>query len=203
MQYKEHPFTVLVCNIFPIILPNATIRSARDGEENPTKFPLIDYIIIRGGREELDKSKNTFRAVIDVQVDILVKETAPLCWCKYDGLEDAKTRQALFQKFHNYMRMFVKIAANPTRFYKGISFSDVLWSEYDFRFVQTIGTEYHNKKGVDKFTGISSVMQFSYIPQEDDVCCLDDGTNDFYEALRGIVKHGSSSDKIIENKIQP
>ena len=201
MQYKEHPFTLLVCNIFPLILPSATIRSARDGEKYPSTFPLIDYIIIRGGREVLNKGKNTFEAIIDVQIDILVKETSPLSWCEYDDLADAKSRQALFEKFHSYIREFIKIAANPTRLSKLIKLHDVLWSEYDFRFVQTIGTEYHNRKGASNFTGISSVMQFSYIPQDDDVCCLDDGTNDFYEALRGIVEPGSTSDKLIQNEI--
>lgn len=201
-QYQDHPFVLLINKIFPLLLPSFTLRSVRDKESYPEKYPLIDYVIIRGGRETFDRAKNTFRSQIDVQIDLLVKESEPLSWCEFDELKDAQSRQALFNFLHNRIREFIKMAVNPNKLDpKNLKVCDILWKDYDFQFVQTIGTEYHNKHTHKKLTGVSSVMQFSYIPQEDEVCCLNDGSYEFWTNLQRIVFKDSTSFKLIQNII--
>lgn len=201
-QFKDHPFVQLMNAIFPVILPNFYLRSVRDRENMPEQYPLIDYVIIRGGRETLERPKNTFRAEIDVQIDILVKETSPLSWCKFDFLEEAQSRQALYHYFQNKIREFIKLAVNPTRLDPtNIKQCDVLYKDYDWRFIQTIGTAHHKQVDKGKLTGISAAMQFSYIPQDDDVCCLIDGTAEQWEKIQQMVVQDSTSWKLIQNII--
>ena len=201
-QFQDHPFVTLMNTLFPVILPQFHLRSVRDRESMPEKYPLVDYVIIRGGREVLERPKNTFRSEIDVQIDILVQESSPLSWCEYDFLKDAQTRQALFSFLHNRLRQFIKLVVNPTLIDPSlVKACDVIFEKHDWRFVQTIGTEYFNQKTADNLTGVSAVMQFSYIPREDSVCCLSDGTEEQYQNMQGMVLEDSTSYKLIQNKI--
>lgn len=202
-QFKDHPVVTLINTIFPIILPTFTLRSVRDLEQTPETYPLVDYVIIRGGRETLDRAKNTMRSEVQLQIDILVKETKPLSWCEYDALKDAQSRQALHSYFHSKMRQFIKTIVNPHRIEPSlIKYDDVLYRKYDWQFNQIIGTEYFNQNGKHKLTGVSSVIELSFIPQEDDLCCLSEPNNvDQLQKLQGIVNLNSNSYKLIQNKI--
>ena len=100
-NFKPHPFVIALKALQPVFANGFYLRSARDAEEKPLQYPLIDYFIESGGVKTYDPSTNIWRASFDVRLDVMVQETKPLDWCKFDFLKDAQDRGALHHYFEN------------------------------------------------------------------------------------------------------
>lgn len=203
VQYKSHPFVIALEALCPVVTPSFALRSARDGEKKPLKYPLVDYIIIGGQGKTYSKSKNQWRSNFLVQLDILFQEGAPLDWCKYKELQDAQDRQALFWKLEQMIEQFITLLVNPSAALKELKESDLIYGQFEFELDAYIATSYHNKKGQNNLTGISSQFVLSARSEEGGACCLNDGTTEQYERFQKLTKEGSVSYRLLENLINP
>jgi len=203
-QYKTHPFVLALEALCPILYPSFTLRSARDGETTPEKYPLVDYIIISGQSKTYNPGTKKFRGNFLVQLDLLVKETDdPLSWCEYDELKDAQDRQALFWFLEQQVEIFIKLLIDPRSVSTNLNEQDMIYSKFDFKLESFISTNPHNKRGAHNLTGISSVFTLSALSDDGSGCCLINDTVEQWEKLQKITREGSVSYKKIENELNP
>jgi hypothetical protein len=201
-QYKTHPFILALEALCPILYPSFTLRSARDGEETPKKYPLIDYVIASGQGKTYNSSTKKFRGNFLIALDFFVKETnAPLSWCQYDELKDAQDRQSLFWFMEEQFDEFMRLLIDPRGASDKLNESDMIYSQHDFKLENIISTTYHSKQGPHKLTGITTLFTISAL--SDSKCCLINNTVEQWEQLQKIVKEGSVSWRKIEKEINP
>lgn len=202
-QYKPHPFTLALEALCPLLLPSFTLRSVRDYETTPVVYPLVDYVIISGQGKNYENSKNKFRSLYLVQIDILFEESSPNCWAEYEELSAAKERQALYYRLEEIFEQLIVLLVNPSAISPVLKGNDMIYSKYDFRLDSYLQTVYHNKKGADNLTGASA--RFILSAQSDGgvgCCLLEDGASvDILEAFQKLTLTDSVSYKLIQNLI--
>ena len=203
---KDHPFVIALNALCPVLLPSFYLRSARDKEEVPAQYPLVDYIIVQGLSKSYDNSKKKFRSNFLVKLDFFVRETeTPNDWCKYTELKDAQSVQALHWFFENRIEDFIELLTNPRGASNLLNESDMIYSEFDFRLENFVSIIYHRKWGQDHLTGTSAnfVLSAWSTSNQNQCCLIDESDPDQLEKLKKIVKEGSVSYLKIENILNP
>lgn len=203
-QYKKHPIDIALEALAPIIAPSFTLRSVRDDEEIPPTYPLVDYVIIGGQGKVYDRPTNQWRSSFFVQLDILIEETKPLDWCQFNELADAQDRHGLFWRLEQMLENFISLLVNPTAVSGLLRENDMIYSEYRFKMESYIQTNYHNKQGSDKLTGVSGRFILSLLSENGSGCCLINNDNaPQLEKLQALTKVDSVSYEMIQNEITP
>lgn len=197
--YPEHPIAKALNVLAPLLDVNFDLRSARDAEKRPIRYPLLDYVVIIEQGGEYDTTKNSWRVNMLVQFDLLFQERHFAEFCNVSKLEGDQAAQAAFWKWSGDLRKIVSLMVNPKALTNVYKEEDIIFAKYDFRLVQWIETFYHRNKGADKLTGVSSRFLLSALDADNAFCCTDDDL----AGLRGIVFPDSVSDKMIVNKLNP
>lgn len=202
-QYKSHPFVIALEALTPIFAPSFFLRSARDNENTPPKYPLIDYVIVGGDGKTRDRATNKWRRTYTIQLDFLIQETKPLSWCNFDELKDAQDRQALFNKFDEMTEDFLTMLIEPSKMYKGLNLQDFIYGKFEFRLEAFIASRYWAKHGKDKLTGISSRFSISALSDSEGICCLVDDTPEQWQNIQALLIQNTTSWRIVDKILNP
>lgn len=199
-MYKEHPFILAMETVVPIFLPSFSVRSGRN-KPNSIKYPVFDYVIIRGLNKVYDNSTRKFRNTFEVQLGLLLQENKENFWCEYDELKHAKDRDALFYELEKQIEHIIKAIVDPKTAFNGLRYDDIVYSKYDFQFVSYLGTQPVEKQTKDFFTGVYSVFTLSYLSDEQEYCCSFDDTLKGLQNAQRLVEENSISWQKIQNQI--
>ncbi len=201
-QYKDHPFIIALNAIAPVIVPSFKMVSIRDDKSQKHKSPILSYAIASILNKVLDPATSKFRTTYSILLDLAVFESnTPLSWCEYEELKDAQNRQALFSKLEGLLQDIIVILVKPSRVSKDVKDQDTIYYKYEFRFEGFTGGTYYSGKGMPKMTGTYIEFNISCLMEENEICCVDDGSKEIAEKMQGLVKEGSNSYRFLQKRI--
>lgn len=197
MMFIPHPFVSAIETVAPIFLPSFTVRSSRNQEEQ-RKFPLIEYVIIRGGSKTYDNSKRKWRGTFEVQLGILLKEHKENFWCECDEFEQAKDFESFCWEMEKRLNGIIQTIIDPQSASKHLKFCDLKYSQYEFRLESYTGTQQVRKYDVDNLSGIYAVFNLSSYFDKGEFCCFFDNNEQGLKNQQRLVNENTVS----YNKIQ-
>lgn len=200
-SFPEHPFTLILKILCPLIGGNFEVRSGRDTETAAKRYPVIDYAILFDSAAEYDRSRNVWKVTSVVQFDYLIEEAEFLKYCEVNELDEIKAIQAQNLHFARKLRELVSVMVNPESLTaKGgpkLKELDFVFSKYEFRLVRLIESFPLRNHGPDHETGVASRFEISFLDVDSSLCCSAENKEDVLK----ILTEGSVSFRLLENSI--
>ena len=194
----KHPLTLALCALSPVVGANYVLRSARDSEHEPDKFPLVEYVVHKERKSEFDFTRKCWRVELVVQLDFLLEEDNALECLAENELSDSQAIQALQFGLTSRIRSLIQFLILPSSIGEGYKDEDFIWSDYGFKLVELVESVYFRKKGSDELTGASSLFVLSVLDKDNIICCTEENQDE----VLCLLKPESVSARLLKKKIE-
>lgn len=193
----NHPINEILVAVAPILGANFVMRSARDSELEPTKYPLLEYVIHKEGLSIYDRTLRSWRVELVIQLDYLVEEHYVKSCLESLELEESLAVQALQHSITSKIRSIIQLITDPSSLGSQYKEQDFIWSKYDFKLVKVYESAYFRDIGADRLTGASTLFVLSFVDIDNVICCETQNLDSVYSLL----KSESTSAKLLKIKI--